>query len=99
MYKDVREVCHGDGDVSTEDNLNEGSSDAPPIGDQGQENANQGNAVASNTENLVRLEVFDSPPRKWAKIDLPKRQQAALKRSNDMLFSLADVNRPPYQLL
>ena len=38
MYKDGHEVCQGDGDVSTEDSVNEGSSDAPPIGDQGHEN-------------------------------------------------------------
>ena len=72
MYKDGHEVCDVDGDASIENILNEGSSDAPPIGDQGQENANQSNAVASSTENPVSLEVFDSAPRKWAKINLSK---------------------------
>lgn len=40
-YKDGHEVCDGDGDISIEDSVNEGSSDAPPIGDQGQENVKQ----------------------------------------------------------
>ena len=55
------------------DSVNEDSSDAPPIGDQDQQNMNQSNPVASNMENHVRLEVFDSVPIKWAKIDLPKQ--------------------------
>ena len=86
-YKDGHKVCDGDGIC-----------DAPPIRDQGQENVNQSNAVASNTENPVNLEVFDSAPRKWAKSNLPKQQQAAPKRSHDMLVSPLDVNRPPHQL-
>ena len=40
-YKDGHEVCDGDGDISIEDSVNEGSSDAPPIDDQGQENVKQ----------------------------------------------------------
>ena len=78
-YEGGHEVCGGDGGVSMEDSVNECSSDAPPIGDQGQENVKQSNTLASNTENPVRLKVFDSVPKKWAKIHLPKRQQAALK--------------------
>ena len=69
--------------------MSEGSSHAPPIGDQDQENVNQNNGVDSNTEKPVTLEVFDSAPRKWAKM---------LKRSHDMLVSPVDVNRPPHQL-
>ena len=49
-------------------------------------------------ENPVRLEIFDSVPRKWAKIDLPKQQEVAFKQSHDMLVNPADVNRPPHQL-
>ena len=81
-----------------EDSVNESSSDAPPIGDQGQENVNQSNTVASNRENPVRLKVFGSVPSKWAKIYLPKRQQAPIKQSHDMLVSPVYVNRPPHQL-
>ena len=44
--------------------VNEGICNAPPIGDQGQENLKQSNDVASNTENPVMLEFFDSAPRK-----------------------------------
>ena len=72
MYKDGHEVYDGDSDVSMEDSVNEDSFDAPLIGDKDQENVNQSNTVASNTENPVRLEVFDSAPRKGAKVDLPK---------------------------
>ena len=72
-YKDGHEVCDGDGDVSMEDSVNDDGSYAPPIGDQGQENVNQSNALASDMENPVRLEVCDSALRKWAKIDLPKQ--------------------------
>lgn len=56
-----------------EDSVNDDGSYAPPIGDQGQENVNQSNALASDMENPVRLEVCDSALRKWAKIDLPKQ--------------------------
>ena len=77
--EDGHDVCDGDGSVSMEDSVNEYSSDAPPIADQGQENVKQSNTLTSNTENPVRLKVFDSVPKKWAKIYLPKRQQAALK--------------------
>ena len=34
--KDGHEVCNDYGDVSMRDSVNEGSSDAPPIGDQDQ---------------------------------------------------------------
>ena len=78
-YEDGHDASDGDGSVSMEDSLNECSSDAPPIGDQGQENVKQSNTLTSNLENPVRLKVFDSVPKKWAKIYLPKRQQAALK--------------------
>ena len=78
-YEDGHDVSDGDGSVSMEDSLNECSSDAPPIGDQGQENVKQSNTLTSNLENPVRLKVFDSVPKKWAKIYLPKQQQAALK--------------------
>ena len=54
--------------------------------------------MASNKEIPVRLEIFDSAPTKWEKIDLPKRQEAALKLSHDMLVRPVDVNRPPHQL-
>ena len=54
--------------------------------------------MASNKEIPVRLEIFDSDPTKWEKIDLPKRQEAALKLSHDMLVRPVDVNRPPHQL-
>lgn len=97
-YKDGHEVCDSDGDFSVGDSVNEGSTDVPLIGDQDQENVNQSYVVLSNLEHLVWLEVFDSAPRKWAKIDLPKRQQAALKRSHDMLVSPVDVTFPLHQL-
>ena len=54
--------------------------------------------MGSNIENPIRLEFFNSVPRKWAKIDLPKQQEAAFKQSHDMLVNPADVNRPPHQL-
>ena len=54
--------------------------------------------MASNTEIPVRLEIFDSAPTKWEKIDLPKRQEAALKLSHDRLVRPVDVNRPRHQL-
>ena len=54
--------------------MKEGSSDAPFISNYSQENMNQSNTVASSTENPVRLEVFESASKKWAKINLPKQQ-------------------------
>ena len=45
FVEDGHDVCDGDGSVSMEDSVNEYSSDAPPIADQGQENVKQSNTL------------------------------------------------------
>ena len=65
--KDGHEVCDGDGDISIADSVNEGSSDAPLIGDQGQENVNQRMLWLQTRRSLSGLRFLTQPQRNGKK--------------------------------